>query len=129
MNRLTIAATLAVFLSTPVLADDIRLEPAINGAVSADGRYASQAGQDWYQAQQRVQAEIDAEHRLALLHQADLDAELEPGINGAVSPSGQFASAELEEIAESLARPETRELLSDSVYLGATVDGWLPDLR
>lgn len=129
MNKLTIAAVLAAILATPAGADDIRLEPAINGAVSQSGTFASQAAEDWYRAQKRIDAELRAEHQLSVLHQANLDAELEPCLNGAVSPSGRFASAEIQEIAESLARPESVKLLQDSAYVGATVDGWLPDLR
>lgn len=129
MNKLTIAAALAALISAPAYADDLRLEPAVNGGVSAGGGYASQAGENWYMEQQRVRAELDAEHQLAFLHQANLDAELEPCINGTVSESGAFESAELQTIAETLSGPEAQDLLRDSVYLGATVDGWLPGLR
>lgn len=123
MQQLIPTLILATLIATPVLADDNRLEPAINGQVSASGTFATQAGEDWYAAQQRIAAELQAEHQLALLHQAGLDAELEPCINGNVSPSGLFASPELEAAATALAKGELTDVLKDSAYVSAVARG------
>ena len=124
-----LAAGLAALLAAPAMADDLRLEPSINGAVSAGGRFASQSAEDWYMAQQRVTEQVRAEHELAVLHQAALDPQLEPCLNGGVSPSGLFATAELEDIADRFASGEMLEHLEGSAYLGAIVDGVTPAAR
>jgi hypothetical protein len=123
MRQLIPTLALAALIATPAFAADHRLEPAINGQVSASGNFASQAGEDWYQAQQRIAAELRAEHQLALLHQADLDPQLEPCINGNVSPSGLFASPELEEAATVLAKGELTDVLKSSAYANAVLGG------
>ena len=124
-----LAAGLAALLAAPAMADDLRLEPSINGAVSAGGRFASQSAEDWYLAQQRITEQVRAEHELAVLHQAALDPQLEPCLNGGVSPNGLFATAELEDIADRFASGAMRERLEDSAYLGAIVDGVIPAAR
>lgn len=124
-----LAAGLATILATPAVADDLRLEPSINGAVSSSGRFVSQAAEGWYLAQQRIADEVRAEHELAVLHQAALDPQLEPCLNGGVSPNGLFATAELEDIADRFASGAMRERLEDSAYLGAIVDGVMPAAR
>lgn len=123
MRHLITTLALAALISSPVFADDNRLEPAINGEVSASGRFATQAAEDWYQAQQRIAAELRAEHQLALLHQAELSPELEPCINGNVSPSGLFASPELEEAAKALASGALSDALKGSAYANAVLGG------
>ncbi len=123
MRQLIPTLALAALIASPVFADDNRLEPAINGQVSAGGTFATQAGEDWYRAQQRIAAELRAEHQLALLHQAELDPQLEPSINGNVSPSGLFASPELEEAATALAKGGLTDVLKDSAYVRAVVEG------
>lgn len=123
MRQLIPTLALAALIATPTLAADNRLEPAINGQVSAGGTFATQAGEDWYQAQQRIAAELRAEHQLALLHQADLNAQLEPCLNGNVSPSGLFASPELEAAAKALAKVELTDVLKDSAYASAVLGG------
>lgn len=123
MRQLIPTLALAALIAAPTLADDNRLEPAINGEVSAGGTFATQAGEDWYQAQQRIAAELRAEHQLALIHQADLNAQLEPCLNGNVSPSGLFASPELEEAAKALASGALNDVLKRSAYAKATLGG------
>ena len=123
MRQLIPTLALAALIATPALAADNRLEPAINGQVSASGTFATQAGEDWYQAQQRIAAELRAEHQLALLHQAELDSQLEPCLNGNVSPSGRFASPELEAAATALAKGELTDVLKDSAYVSAVLEG------
>lgn len=123
MRQLIPTLALAALIATPALADDNRLEPAINGQVSASGTFTTQAGEDWYKAQQRIAAELRAEHQLALLHEAELDPQLEPCINGNVSPSGLFASPELEAAATALAKGKLTDVLKDSPYVSAVVEG------
>lgn len=123
MRQLIPTLALVALIATPALAADNRLEPAINGQVSASGTFATQAGEDWYQAQQRIAGELRAEHQLALLHQADLNAQLEPCLNGNVSPSGLFASPELEAAARALAKVELTDVLKNSAYANAVLGG------
>ena len=123
MRHLIPTLALAALIANPVLANDNRLEPAINGQVSASGTFATQASEDWYQAQRRIAAELQAEHQLALLHQADLNPQLEPCINGNVSPSGLFASPELEEAAKALASGALTDVLKGSAYANAVLGG------
>jgi hypothetical protein len=73
--------------------------------------------------QQRVALELEAENLLVKLHNAQMDAELEPCINGAVSPSGRFASAEMEQVIERLAAGDLTEHLDESAYFRAFNDG------
>lgn len=121
MSRFVPTLALTALLATPALAADNRLEPAINGQVSAGGTFATQAGEDWYLAQRRVAAELRAEHQLALLHQAEIAPQLEPCLNGNVSPSGLFASPELEAAAKALATGELTDALKGSVYAQAVL--------
>ncbi|MGE5155419.1 MAG: hypothetical protein ACM3ST_15590 [Bdellovibrio bacteriovorus] len=121
MRQVITTLALSALIATPVLADDNRLEPAINGQVSASGIFATQAGEDWHEAQRRIATELRAEHQLALLHQAELDPQLEPCINGNVSPSGLFASPELEEAANALAGGELTDVLKRGAYAQTTL--------
>jgi hypothetical protein len=73
--------------------------------------------------QQRVALELQAEDLLVKLHQKPLTAELEPCINGGVSPSGRFASAEIESVVERLAAGDLTEHLADSGYFRAFNEG------
>lgn len=123
MRHLVSTLALAALIASPVFADDHRLEPAINGQVSASGNFATQAAEDWHQAQQGIAQELHAEHQLALLHEADLDPQLEPCINGNVSPSGLFASPELEEAAKALATGELTDVLKRGAYAKAVLGG------
>jgi hypothetical protein len=123
MRQLIPTLALAALIATPALAADNRLEPSINGQVSASGTFATQAGEDWYQAQQRIGAELRAEHQLAVLHLAELDPQLEPCINGNVSPSGLFASPELEEAANALAKGTLTDVLKRGAYAKTTLGG------
>ena len=66
------------------LAGDLSLEPCINGSVSANGLYPTQALQD------------RAESR-------DAELALEPCINGAVSASGKYVSQAAEDAARAAA--------------------------
>jgi hypothetical protein len=73
--------------------------------------------------QQRLALELEAENLLVKLHDAHLDAELEPCINGAVSPSGRFATAEIERVIRRLAVGDLTEHLAESAYYRAFNDG------
>jgi hypothetical protein len=69
------------FASTAV-AEDLSLEPCMNGGVSSTGLYASQAGED------RAKAAYAEAY------------ELEPCMNGGVSASGRYASQVEEDASE-----------------------------
>ena len=133
MVPLSLALIIAALLSPPTLAVDsgseLSLEPAMNGAVSSTGAFSSQAAEDWYESQSRVARELRAEHQLALLHQAKTDAQLEPCLNGEVSPSGAFATAELETAAADLAKVNAIDLLENSAYYTAFIEGRIPTGR
>jgi hypothetical protein len=73
--------------------------------------------------QQRVALELKAENLLVKLHHAELDAELEPCINGGVSPSGRFASAEIERVVERLAVGDLTEHATSGAYYRAFNEG------
>jgi hypothetical protein len=85
------AGALALSLvAGPAVAGDLSLEPAINGSVSANGLYPTQALQD--QAESR-----------------DAELALEPCINGAVSASGSYVSQAAEDAARTAAFASTSE--------------------
>ena len=73
--------------------------------------------------EQRIALELEAENLLVQLHDAELDAQLEPCINGGVSPSGAFATAEIEQAVERLATGDLTEQLGESAYFRAFNDG------
>jgi hypothetical protein len=73
--------------------------------------------------QQRIALEMEAENLLVRLHNKPLESELEPCINGGVSPSGRFASAEIEEAVERLASGDLTRHLDNSAYFRAFNDG------
>ena len=73
--------------------------------------------------QERVAMELKAEDLLVKLHHKPLTAELEPCMNGGVSPSGRFANAEIEYVVERLAAGDLTEHLADSAYFRAFNDG------
>ena len=75
------------------------------------------------QMSQRINAELHAESLLVQLHYADLEAELEPCINGGVSSSGRFASEALESAVEQLATGELNKHLDNSAYYQAFNEG------
>lgn len=118
MNRLSTALALAAILTTANAAAtaDMSLEPAVNGAVSASGVYSSQAAEDWVNAQRRTAEVLRLEHQLALVHGANVSAQLEPCINGSVSDSGAFSSNRIEEAARAIAHLDIVELLESSRY-------------
>jgi hypothetical protein len=77
------------------------------------------------QSAQRIASELEAESLLVQLHYAELDAQLEPCINGDVSASGRFASDALETAVERLATGEMNQHLEDSAYYQAFNEGRL----
>lgn len=102
MRHLISTLALTTLIATSAFASDNRLEPAINGQVSASGNFATQAEEDQYLAAQRSAAE----HAL------------EPCINGNVSPSGRYPSPELEEAAKATAKIELPDALKGRTYAG-----------
>jgi hypothetical protein len=75
------------------------------------------------QSTQRITSELQAEALLVQLHYAELDAELEPCINGGVSASGRFFSDALETAVEQLATGGLNEHLQNSAYYQAFNEG------
>ena len=99
--------------------------PALDLNVAAtDGSLRTQAGRDWYQAQRRIDAELQAEHLLAKLH-ASTEAAI--GDRGeAQAPTGgvqPLTSAEWEQIVAVLTDPRVHDLLSTSAYYAGIVEG------
>jgi hypothetical protein len=84
---------------------------------------ADPAAETLAEHQQRVALELEAENLLVKLHQARLDAELEPCINGGVSPSGRFANNEIEEAVERLAGGGLTEPATTGAYYRALNEG------
>jgi hypothetical protein len=107
-----VAMSLPVALSLGLMTSAAWAEPP---AQSAAERLAAH--------QQRVALELEAEDLLVKLHNKPLSAELEPCINGGVSPSGRFASAEIEYVVERLAAGDLTEHLAESAYFRAFNDG------
>jgi hypothetical protein len=105
MTNARTTLTLAIALATVVSAS-LMVLPAAQAETLAE-------------RQQRIALELEAENLLVKLHDAHLDAELEPCINGAVSPSGRSASAEIERVAERLAAGDLTEYLKESAYVRA----------
>jgi hypothetical protein len=86
---------------------------------------AELAAETLAERQQRIALELEAENLLAKLHQARLDAELEPCINGGVSPSGRFASADMERTVERLAAGDLTAPATTGAYYRALNEGRL----
>jgi hypothetical protein len=85
------AAALALSLvAGAAVARDLALEPAINGGVSANGLYPTQALQDRGESR-------------------DAELALEPCINGAVSASGNYVSQAAEDAARAAGFASTSE--------------------
>jgi len=87
---LSVGALALSLVAGAAVAGGLSLEPAINGAVSANGLYPTQALQD------------QAERRKAELA-------LEPCINGAVSASGKYVSQAAEDAARTAALASTSD--------------------
>jgi hypothetical protein len=75
------------------------------------------------QSAQRIASELKAESFLVQLHYAELEAELEPCINGGVSASGLFSSDALETAVEQLATGDLNQHLENSAYYQAFNEG------
>ncbi|EGV20515.1 hypothetical protein [Thiocapsa marina] len=112
--------------SSAAIADTRPLSVGLDAGLERERSFATQAGHDWYQQQRRIAAELMAEHMLARLHQASDEVAADACIQGDASPSGRFASAELEQIAHALADPRVIELLETSAYYAAVVEGRVP---
>jgi hypothetical protein len=112
--------------SSAVVADTNPPAIGLEGSFENERSFATQAGHDWYQQQRRIAAELMAEHMLARLHEASDEVVADACIRGDVSPSGRFASAELEQFARALADPRVIALLETSAYYTAVVEGRLP---
>ncbi|UHD15578.1 hypothetical protein [Thiocapsa bogorovii] len=109
--------------STAVIADTPPLAVDLDGSFENERSFATQAGHDWYQQQRRIAAELMAEHMLARLHEGSDEVVAETCIRDDATPCGGFASAELEQIAHALADPRIIELLENSAYYAAVVEG------
>jgi hypothetical protein len=110
---------------TLALTSPIALTMALSSTllVAAPMAQAETSAETLAERQQRTALELEAESLLVTLHHKPLDAELEPCINGAVSPSGRFASAEIEEAVERLASGDLTRHLDNSAYFRAFNDG------
>ncbi|NCC26854.1 MAG: hypothetical protein EOM22_01530 [Gammaproteobacteria bacterium] len=109
--------------SSAAIADTRLLAIGLDGSFEHDRTFATQAGHDWYQQQRRIAEELMAEHMLAKLHESSDAVVADTCVRGDASPSGRFASAELEQIAHVLADPRVIELLETSAYYAAVVEG------
>ncbi|RKT42921.1 hypothetical protein [Thiocapsa rosea] len=112
--------------SSAVVADARPLAIGLDGSFENERSFATQAGHDWYQQQRLIAAELMAEHMLARLHESSDEVVPDASIRGDVSPSGRFASAELEQIAHALADPRVIALLETSAYYAAVIEGRVP---
>jgi hypothetical protein len=102
----------ATLIASPVVMSDTNpLALDLDRSVAHDRTFATQAGQDWYEQQRRIAAELEAEHLLAKLHEGEL------------SENGEFASIELAQIADALADPRVIDLLESSAYYEAVIRG------
>jgi hypothetical protein len=113
-STLTLALSLGLFAASAAQAE---------ASVVAAAGTPTEAQETLAERQQRVALEMEAENLLVRLHNKPLEAELEPCINGAVSPSGRFASAEIEQAVERLASGDLTEHLDNSAYFRAFNDG------
>ncbi|NCA70943.1 MAG: hypothetical protein EOM91_12705 [Sphingobacteriia bacterium] len=116
MKTTILALSASLILSTSVLAQETH--SAIQALDrSANGLYTTSDGDAWRQQQQRTAAELEAEHLLARLHEAD-------AIGGEA-----LASAELAHIAETLTDPKVLQLLESSAYYQSVVAGRAPSIN
>jgi hypothetical protein len=108
----TLLILVATLIASPVVMSDTNpLALDLDRSVAHDRTFATQAGQDWYEQQRRIAAELEAEHLLAKLHEGEL------------SENGEFASIELAQIASALADPRVIDLLESSAYYEAVIRG------
>lgn len=114
-STLTLALSLGLFSASAAQAE--------TPAVAAAGTPTETPNETLAERQQRIALEMEAENLLVRLHNKPLEAQLEPCINGGVSPSGRFASAEIEQAVERLASGELTEHLDNSAYFRAFNDG------
>ncbi|MFB1488968.1 MULTISPECIES: hypothetical protein [unclassified Thiocapsa] len=109
---------IATLITSPaVLSDTNPLALDLDRSVAHDRTFATQAGQDWYEQQRRITAELEAEHLLAKLHE------------GVVTHNGDFGSNELAQIANALVDPRVIDLLESSAYYEAVFQGRVPILN
>lgn len=126
MKTSSILLIAALVGSSAVAADTRPLAIGLDGSFENERSFATQAGHDWYRQQRRIAAELMAEHMLARLHELSDEVVPDTCVRGDASPSGRFASAELEQIAHALADPRVLELLETSPYYAAVVEGREP---
>jgi hypothetical protein len=108
----TLLILVATLIASPVVMSETNpLALDLDRSVAHDRTFATQAGQDWYEQQRRIAAELEAEHLLAKLHEGEL------------SENGAFASIELAQIASALADPRVIDLLESSAYYEAVIRG------
>jgi hypothetical protein len=108
----TLLILVATLIASPVVMSDTNpLALDLDRSVAHDRTFATQAGQDWYEQQRRIAAELEAEHLLAKLHEGEL------------SQNGEFASIELAHIADALSDPRVTDLLEFSAYHEAVFQG------
>lgn len=97
--------------STAALADSRPASEPLDAASDRAGDFATLEGRTWHETQRRISDELEAEHLLATLHEAD-------------APDGKpISGAALQNIADRLRDPETRELLETSHYYIAVIEG------
>jgi hypothetical protein len=114
--KYTLLILVATLIASPaVMSDTTSLD--LDRNVAHDRTFATQAGQDWYEQQYRIIAELEAEHLLAKLHEGD------------VSRHGQLAGIELAQIANALVDPRVMDLLESSAYYEAVFQGRVPILN
>ncbi|SDW07755.1 hypothetical protein [Thiocapsa roseopersicina] len=126
MKTSSILLIAALVGSSAVAADTRPLAIGLDGSFENERSFATQAGHDWYRQQRRIAAELMAEHMLARLHELSDEVVPDTCVRGDASPSGRFASAELEQIAHALADSRVLELLETSPYYAAVVEGREP---
>jgi hypothetical protein len=108
----TLLILVATLIASPVVMSETNpLALDLDRSVAHDRTFATQAGQDWYEQQRRIAAELEAEHLLAKLHEGEL------------SQNGEFSSIELAQIADALADPRVIDLLESSAYYEAVIRG------
>lgn len=111
-------------LSLAALALPVALPVALPmGLWAASAVQAETLAEALTERQQRVALELEAGDLLVKLHHQPLDPELQPCINGGVSPDGRSASAEIERVVWRLAAGDLTGHLAGSAYYRAFDDG------
>jgi hypothetical protein len=125
MTSTAFALAAALIASAPILAESHSSVSALDlDRNDSDQRtFATEAGLDWYLEQRRIADELKAEHLLATLHEASIDATSGAGTKVDAARNGGFENAELEQAAHALADPRVIELLETSAYYAAIVEG------